>query len=308
MRALIVERLTGDTGEPQQVIDAARGTAERAAPVIAEGLAKALSIRVGVSVSAVRLSRMADARPVDANRSVMAAAASTSSPDAVLMTMGGASVALVVAAFFGAEEEASADAPDRAPSPTDLDVATMIFQEVASAVNGSGPRAFDLRLPVAAAVSGDDIARLASRDGPAVCVSFLLDVPTGTAELEMTVPQRVMLKHRGGTGTRAADPAAQAEWQRRFSGEVMRSGLRLEATAPLKRMKLGEIAALQVGQLIELDENARTTARLSVRGKPLFVCEFGKLGQNYTVRVRHPYDAGQELMDGLMPGAGRKAD
>ncbi|TIL62581.1 MAG: flagellar motor switch protein FliM, partial [Mesorhizobium sp.] len=43
-------------------------------------------------------------------------------------------------------------------------------------------------------------------------------------------------------------------------------------------------------------------ARLSARDKTLFVCEFGKLGQNYTVRVRHPYDAGQDFIDGLMPG------
>jgi flagellar motor switch protein FliM len=32
------------------------------------------------------------------------------------------------------------------------------------------------------------------------------------------------------------------------------------------------------------------------------VCEFGKLGANYTVRVRHPYDAGQQFIDGLFPG------
>jgi flagellar motor switch protein FliM len=41
---------------------------------------------------------------------------------------------------------------------------------------------------------------------------------------------------------------------------------------------------------------------LSARKKTLFVCEFGKLGQNYTVRVKHPFDAAQEFIDGLLPG------
>ena len=71
---------------------------------------------------------------------------------------------------------------------------------------------------------------------------------------------------------------------------------------PLARMTLGEIAGLHEGQVIEIEEEAQSQARLSARKKTLFVCEFGKLGQNYTVRVRHPFDAGQEFIDGLMPG------
>ena len=82
----------------------------------------------------------------------------------------------------------------------------------------------------------------------------------------------------------------------------MRSTVDLQATMPLARMTLGELAALHEGQVIELDEDAQSQARLSARQKTLFVCEFGKLGQNYTVRIRHPFDAGQELIDGLMPG------
>jgi len=55
-----------------------------------------------------------------------------------------------------------------------------------------------------------------------------------------------------------------------------------------------------------LAEDCDLGARLSARGQTLFVCEFGKLGQNYTVRIKHPFDAGQDFIDGLMPaGAGR---
>ena len=62
---------------------------------------------------------------------------------------------------------------------------------------------------------------------------------------------------------------------------------------PLARMTLGQIAGLHVGQVIEI-RGRRAIAGASCRRakKTLFVCEFGKLGQNYTVRVRHPFDAG----------------
>jgi flagellar motor switch protein FliM len=66
-------------------------------------------------------------------------------------------------------------------------------------------------------------------------------------------------------------------------------------------MALGELAGIHVGQLIEFQESAPSQAKLSARHKTLFVCEFGKLGQNYTVRIRHPFDAGKDLMDGLLP-------
>ena len=71
---------------------------------------------------------------------------------------------------------------------------------------------------------------------------------------------------------------------------------------PLARMTLGDLALLQAGQVLEIEENAQGRARLSARNKTLFVCEFGKLGQNYTVRINQPYDAGQDFIDGLMPG------
>ena len=45
------------------------------------------------------------------------------------------------------------------------------------------------------------------------------------------------------TGARQAAPAAQ--WRQRFSEEVMRSGVELQATMPLARMTLGQIAGLQ---------------------------------------------------------------
>jgi flagellar motor switch protein FliM len=82
----------------------------------------------------------------------------------------------------------------------------------------------------------------------------------------------------------------------------MRSAVTLDATMPLSRLTLGQIAGFAPGQVIELDEGAQVNARLRARDRTLFVCEFGKLGQNYTVRIRHPYDAGQDFIDGLMTG------
>jgi flagellar motor switch protein FliM len=172
-----------------------------------------------------------------------------------------------------------------------------VFHIVAEAFNGTGQRSFQLRFPIEPAITGAELAKLVIRDGPGVKMEFQIGNGAGSGLMVVTMPQRVLLKHRGNK----PDAGAQSEWSARFNEEVMRSNVTLEASMPLSTLTLGAIAGLKQGDLVELDEGAQEKAKLSSRGQTLFVCEFGRLGQNYTVRVRHPYDAGQDFIDGLMP-------
>jgi flagellar motor switch protein FliM len=300
-RASIVERLVGDTGEPEQVEAAARALAERSVPAIMRGLEESMATPLAIEVASIELCRFAEARPDVANHA-MTIAASASSPDALVLSIDNDGLAVVVGTLFGGDPQEPVPPIERDLSPLEIDVATMVFEQVAQAMNGSGPRAFEFKLPLPLAITGKDMARRILRDGPAVRVCFSLATPASRGTMALTMPQRVLLKHRGDTGMAAREGAPASEWRDRFSEEVMRSTVTLEATMPLSRLTLADLATFEEGQVIELDEAAQTQARLSARGQTLFVCEFGKLGQNYTVRVRHPFDAGQDFIDGLLPG------
>lgn len=300
-RAFIVERLIGDTGEPDGIISAARALAERSLPSIIHALDEKLAAPLDFSLVSVELVRFAQARPSD-GRYAMTIASSASSPDALILTMDPAAVALLINALFAGDVDERVEPIGRDLSPTEVEMATMVFEEIAKAVNGSGPRAFEFRLPLPTAITGTELKRHILRDGPAVRVVFSVSSSTNVGNISLTMPQRVLLKHRGEAGSPAAGAQPETDWQARFGEEVMRSNVDLQATLKLARMTLGDIATLQAGQIIELDETAQTEAHLSARNKTLFVCEFGKLGQNYTVRIRHPFDAGQDLMDTLLPG------
>ncbi|MEP9399854.1 FliM/FliN family flagellar motor switch protein [Mesorhizobium sp. KR2-14] len=299
-RAFIVERLVGDTGEPDRVIAAARALAERSLPSVIQKLDETLATPVDIEVEAVELVRFVQARPAD-SRHAMTVASSASSPDALILTMDPSAVALFVDALFGGDLEESVPQQSRDLSPAETETASMVFDVVAKSFNGTGPRAFEFRLPLPAAITGAELKRHILRDGPAVQVVFSVSAASRSGNIRLTMPQRVLLKHRGEAGKQAAGPQPEADWQERFSEEVMRSTVNLQATLPLARMTLEEIACLQAGQIIELGEAAQSEARLSARNSTLFMCEFGKLGQHYTVRIRHPFDAGQDLMDTLLP-------
>lgn len=302
LRASIVERLIGETGEPDHIVSAARAVAERALPNIIQALGGKLAAPIDLDIETVELARLAQARPQRGHHA-MTVASSSSSPDALILLMDSAAVAVLVSALFGGDPDLPVTPIERDLSPTETEVATMVFQELAQAVNGSGERAFAFRLPLPAAISGAELKKHIIRDAPAVRVDFRISTANSSGRISLMMPQRVLLKHRGDAGTMpAADSEAASAWSARFGEEIMRSTVNLEATMPLARLTLGAVASLREGMVIELGEAAQTEARLSARSKTLFVCEFGKLGQNYTVRIRHPFDAGQDLIDTLMPG------
>lgn len=296
MRAYIVERLVGETGEPDRVTETARALIEGALPAIKEGLKQRLALDLSIEPVSVELSRMADARPEGIGYA-MTVGASGAAQDAVVLSMDADAVALIVSALFGGDPGIAISAIDRDLSPTETVVASRVFEEIAIALRDTGARPLEVSLPLPQAICGEEIAKQVLRDGPGVRIVLAVSAPAGRGAITLTIPQRVLLK--GSTAdTQNAGPAPQ--WRQRFGEEVMRSGVELQATMPLGRMTLGQISNLRAGQVIEFDADAQSQAKLSARQKTLFVCEFGKLGQNYTVRVRHPFDAGQEMLEGLV--------
>jgi flagellar motor switch protein FliM len=299
-RSLIIERLVGDSGEAGHVIGTGRSMGERALPLLQKSLAGELGAQVTVDLRAVEVSRVPDARVHAGDSFALAIIASPTSSDAMTLVIDAPAVAVMVCAMFGGDPDQPVAPIEREFSQIETDVATTVFQEVAQALNGSGRRSLELRLPVPRAMSGSEARRRVLRDGAAVRIVFGISTPTDSGTVTVMIPQRILLATRGIADVQEAD--VSADWRARFSEEVMRSTVTLEATMPLARLTLGDLTGFEPGQIIEFEETAQSNARLSARDKTLFVCEFGKLGQNYTVRIRQPYDAGQDFIDGLMPG------
>lgn len=297
MPGSIVERLVGETGEPEQVVEAARALSSRVVPALAEALAQAISPLLTFEADSTQIARMAEARP-DGEGFALAIAASSASPDAVILTLDPAACGMLVAVLFGADPDAPAAPIARDLSPTEAEICSLALDTVATALGSTGERAFAFQLPVPAAITGQELRKLGLRDGPGVRLTFSFGTPGAKGLLAVTLPQRLLVKYRAAGATHL--PAAT--WSERMGEEVRRADVTVRATMPLARMTLSQLAALQPGQLIEFQEDASSQVRLSARQKTLFVCDFGKLGSNYTVRVRHSFENGSALMQALPHG------
>lgn len=298
-RALIIERLVGDTGEPDQVMSTARALAERTLPAILASLQDMLGTAVAVDIADIDLSRIADAVP-EVESHAMSVIASASSPDALILSADAMAISHLVDVMFGGNPEQDPVAIERPLSSLEVDVATTMFDRIAQAMDEAAANAFAFDLPPMTALTGTEMTRHILRDGPAVRIALGIGAAGKGGRIVLTMPQRVLLRHRGGAQGGDAGEATGPEWRARFSEEVMRSTVRLEATMPLAKLSLADIAGFMPGQVIELEKTAGVQARLTARDRTLFVCEFGKLGQNYTVRIRHPFDADQDFIDGVV--------
>lgn len=300
-RDVVIERLLGDTGEPEKVLAAARRLAERAATSVAEAINQALPTSVFVEVGEVKLGRMTDAKAGKGNQA-MTVAPTRLSPDGLVMTFDPQAIAILVNLMFGGEPSRDIAPIDRDLSSIELSVVSLLIQDVARAMNSQGPDGgLGVKLPAPEAITGATMKKHVFRDGPSARIVLTVSTTASRGTLTLTLPQRVLVSDRRPAEVETS-VAPTTEWRSRFSDELMRSTVKLEASMPIGRMTLGELTGLEVGQVIELAENTQSNAVIAARGKTLFACEFGKLGQNYTVRIRRPFDSTEETIEGIVAG------
>ncbi|RST85863.1 flagellar motor switch protein FliM [Aquibium carbonis] len=297
----IIERLIGATGEPEVVVKAGRTIAERILKPLRASLEDAASEAVPVEIEDVAVERTTELLVGAGQHDALTVGASQTSPDAFSIRLEAKAIAVLVNALFGAEAEVAAGGIERDLSPVEVEVANLVCRLLAVAYNGFNGPAQRIKLPLPAVASGDGLKEFAVRDGPGLRIDFAVGAEAERGRISVFMPQRIVLQRGGEDASDPAQAEAQsAEWAAKFNEEVMRARVTLQATLSVGRMTLGQVAAFRRGQVIELSRTAPTETRLSARNKQLFVCEFGRLDENYTVRIKTPVAESQDIIDGLV--------
>lgn len=297
LRNMLVERLVGETAEPDKVTAATRSLGERALAPITAALAELIPVGLQLELESVELGRISQVFLTTSDNEPLTVAPSANSPDALLISMDSDAVSLMTALLFGAGQEAPVAPIARPLSAIEIDISGMVFQCVAESLNGSGTRALNVRFPLPRPIAGEDRRKQVHRDGPSARLTYRLFTEGGSGRLSVTMPQRIVLAPRGPEDAQAGG----SDFQARFGGEIMRSRVAVQATIPMGTLTLGEVAALFEGQVLEMPAHAPGETRLASKDKTLFICEFGRLGGQYTVRVKHPFDPEADLMNNLLP-------
>ena len=95
-------------------------------------------------------------------------------------------------------------------------------------------------------------------------------------------------------------PKTRVEWSEQLGEQVRRSKVTLEARIRLEAQTLDTISRLQAGDIIPFNEASDVRVELNANGRNLYVCEFGRSGARYTVRVKDTYGSEDDLLQHII--------
>ncbi|KAA1185902.1 flagellar motor switch protein FliM [Rhizobium tropici] len=204
--------------------------------------------------------------------------------------------------MLGARAEDMEAAVARPLSAIELDLSVMVFDKIAnvlrSAVNAPGgfepyldpPYNIEDR-PKAVGDEGNDFA---------AAITMAISLGKSMSQIVIIVPQRDLLR-TVVSAPRAKNPTAASQtWSDQLGEQVRRSQVTLEARIRLQSLTLDTISKLAVGDVIPFMDAGDVRVEVSANSKDLYICEFGRSGENYTVRVKDNVNSDDELLRHLM--------
>ena len=204
--------------------------------------------------------------------------------------------------LLGAPPTAIEEPKPRTLSDIELDVATMVFEKIAevlkSAVNAPGGFEPTLGRPYNATerpAADPDVA-----DVYAACVNVTVGLGPVLSTFSIVLPQQALLKTTivfpKGVGQARK---AKTEWGEQLEQQVRRSAVNLEARIKLESLTLKTISRLQPGDVIPFQDARDVRVEVNANGRELYLCEFGRSGAKYTVRIKDTHGSESDILHHL---------
>ena len=174
--------------------------------------------------------------------------------------------------MLGAVSDTIEEPEPRPLSRIELDVAAMVFDRISGVVRTAvaGTQSYE---PVIGPAYNAEERKAADEEvetGFAAQINMAVGIGPVLSTFSLVVPQVVLLK------STIAPPRP--------------------AHIRLEDLTLGTISRLQVGDVIPFMETSDVRVDVNANGRKLYVCEFGRSGARYTVRVKDTYGSEDELL------------
>lgn len=220
-----------------------------------------------------------------------------------LMTCSNGFVIALMESLLGATPDAIEPPADRPLSIIELDMAAMMFEKIGSVLRSGVNIQGNFETIIEKPQNAEDRTKAAADYADQYAAAIRMKIALGpvSGEFTLIIPQKALLKttivfpkSKNGLGK------AQKEWAEHLGEQVRRSQVTLEARIRLQTLTLRTISKLAAGDVIPFLDTEEVQVDLSANGKDLYVCEFGKSGANYMVRVKDNVSSDDEILRHLM--------
>lgn len=220
-----------------------------------------------------------------------------------VMTCGNSFVMTLMESLLGATPDTIEPPVQRPLSKIELDMAAMVFEKIGSVLRSgvNAPGGFETLMEKPE--NADERSKAADDYPDQYAATIRLSIALGPVSSEFTliIPQKALLKTNVVLPkSKSSLGKAQKEWAEQIGEQVRRSQITLEARIRLQTLTLRTISKLAAGDVIPFFDTEEVHVDLSANGKDLYVCEFGKSGANYMVRVKDNVSTDDEILRHLM--------
>lgn len=205
-------------------------------------------------------------------------------------------------ALFGGDGGEPVFEEERAPSNIEMRVGQAIFDRVARSMQASFSAVVETTIKFETLETRMDFAVIVPRGTFAIITTVNLQILDRTGEMYIVLPQPALNAIRQGLAhDTSRDTARDPRWVRQMQNEVTRSEVKVKGLIEEHQFTLGDIANLQVGQILPLQATAKSRVKLECNSQALFWCQLGQADGQYTLRVEEVVDKEQEFMDDILP-------
>lgn len=220
----------------------------------------------------------------------------------ITLACGNGFVITLMEHLLGATAETIEEPAARILSIIELDLAVMVFDKIAnvlrSAVNAPG--GFEPALSQPHARSARAKPPEDRPDEFAAAINMSIKLGNITSDFSLLVPQTALLRTKVSPPKPKKQPGKSTEWTEQIGDQVRRSQVTLEAKIRLQDLTLRTISKLMAGDVIPFRDHDDVRVEVCANSKELYVCEFGRSGENYMVRVKDTMNSDDELIRHLM--------
>lgn len=211
-------------------------------------------------------------------------------------------IVTLVENMLGAVSDSIEEPEPRPLSRIELDVAAMIVDRISGVLKIAVGRtnSYEPLVGPPYNVEGRKTPENGSEEAFAAMVQMSVGIGPVLSNFYLVVPQRALLKSAIAAPKAANEIKTPREWSEQLSEQVRRSKVTLQARIRLESQTLDTISRLQAGDIIPFHDTTDVRVDVSANGNKLYVCEFGRSGARYTVRVKDTYGSEDELLQHIM--------
>ena len=204
----------------------------------------------------------------------------------------------LVEMLFGGEGSEAPVEDVRALTTIEEQVATFAFEQVGLAVQSAFALVSNARFRFERTETRMDFAAAGRRTQPAVVARFILQALDRGGEMFVIVPQSGLALSRQALSRNVPQEAATADlaWTRKIGEEVGRTEVTMRAVLETNVYTLGDIAGLQVGQLLKLPATLKSRVKVESSEQPLFWAYLGQSDGSHTLSIDEAIDQEREFL------------